>query len=60
MLVGSDAEDVASETWLQIARNLRSFDTGGGDGFRRGLEETIAWFSQPANLGRYSPDRYVL
>jgi RNA polymerase sigma-70 factor (ECF subfamily) len=34
VLVGPDAEDVASETWLQIARNLRSFDTGGGDGFR--------------------------
>jgi RNA polymerase sigma-70 factor (ECF subfamily) len=31
-LVGTDAEDVASETWLQIARDLRSFD--GGPGFR--------------------------
>ncbi|MFC4110567.1 RNA polymerase sigma factor [Micromonospora zhanjiangensis] len=31
-LVGADAEDVASETWLQIARDLRSFD--GGQGFR--------------------------
>lgn len=27
-LVGADAEDVASETWLQIARDLRSFDGG--------------------------------
>lgn len=33
---------------------------GGGDGFRRGLKETIDWFSQPANLARYSPDRYAL
>jgi RNA polymerase sigma-70 factor (ECF subfamily) len=31
-LVGADAEDVASETWLQIARDLGSFD--GGPGFR--------------------------
>ena len=33
---------------------------GGGDGFRRGLSETIAWFSDPANLARYKTDRYVL
>jgi RNA polymerase sigma-70 factor, ECF subfamily len=32
-LVGDDAEDVASETWLQITRDLHSFD-GDGDGFR--------------------------
>jgi RNA polymerase sigma-70 factor (ECF subfamily) len=32
-LVGADAEDVASETWLQVARNLESFE-GDGDGFR--------------------------
>jgi RNA polymerase sigma-70 factor (ECF subfamily) len=31
-LVGDDAEDVASETWLQIARDLASF--GGTSGFR--------------------------
>jgi RNA polymerase sigma-70 factor (ECF subfamily) len=31
-LVGDDAEDVASETWLQIARDLRSFR--GSEGFR--------------------------
>jgi RNA polymerase sigma-70 factor (ECF subfamily) len=31
-LVGEDAEDVASETWLQIARDLRSFR--GKEGFR--------------------------
>lgn len=33
---------------------------GGGDGFRRGLRETIDWFSDPANLARYKTDRYVL
>ncbi|MCW2638278.1 MAG: polymerase, sigma-24 subunit, subfamily, partial [Dactylosporangium sp.] len=31
-LVGDDAEDVASESWLQIARDLRSFR--GKEGFR--------------------------
>jgi RNA polymerase sigma-70 factor (ECF subfamily) len=32
-LVGDDAEDVASETWLQVARDLASF-TGNHDDFR--------------------------
>ncbi len=32
-LVGADAEDVTSEAWLQIARDLRSF-RGDLDGFR--------------------------
>jgi RNA polymerase sigma-70 factor, ECF subfamily len=32
-LVGDDAEDVASETWLQVSRDLTSF-TGDHDGFR--------------------------
>ena len=32
-LVGDDAEDVASETWLQVARDLASF-SGDHDGFR--------------------------
>jgi RNA polymerase sigma-70 factor (ECF subfamily) len=40
VLVGDDAEDVASEAWLQIARDLRSF-TGDWDGFR-GWTATIA------------------
>lgn len=43
VLVGGraeDAEDIASETWLQIARDLRSFH-GDGDGFR-GWAATIA------------------
>jgi len=39
-LVGDDAEDVASETWLQIARDLRSF-RGDYDNFR-GWAATIA------------------
>jgi RNA polymerase sigma-70 factor (ECF subfamily) len=39
-LVGNDAEDVASETWLQVARDLAEF-TGDADGFR-GWVATIA------------------
>lgn len=39
-LVGADAEDVASEAWLQIARDLGSF-SGDSDGFR-GWTATIA------------------
>jgi RNA polymerase sigma-70 factor, ECF subfamily len=39
-LVGDDAEDVASETWLQVARDLAGF-TGDADGFR-GWVATIA------------------
>ncbi|GIH07642.1 RNA polymerase sigma24 factor [Rhizocola hellebori] len=34
LLVGADAEDVASETWLQVVRDLSSFK-GDGLGFRR-------------------------
>lgn len=40
VLVGEDAEDVASEAWLQIARDLRTF-SGDWDGFR-GWTATIA------------------
>jgi RNA polymerase sigma-70 factor (ECF subfamily) len=39
-LVGDDAEDLASETWLQIARDIRSFRDEGA-GFR-GWAVTIA------------------
>jgi RNA polymerase sigma-70 factor (ECF subfamily) len=40
VVVGDDAEDVASEAWLQIARDLAKFH-GGADGFR-GWCTTIA------------------
>jgi len=33
---------------------------GGGEGFRRGLAETIAWFSEPSNLASYKSDIYNL
>ena len=31
---------------------------GGLDGLRRGLEKTVAWFLDPANLARYKADIY--
>ena len=40
VLAGQDAEDIASETWLQVTRDLASF-TGSYDGFR-GWAATIA------------------
>lgn len=40
VMVGNDAEDVASETWLHIAKGLRGF-SGDSDGFR-GWSATIA------------------
>ena len=42
VLVGADAEDVASETWAQVCRDLSGFQ-GDGDGFR-------AW---TATIGRH-------
>ena len=33
-------------------------DHGGLDGFRRGIEKTVAWFADPDNLGQYKSDRY--
>ena len=38
---GEDAEDLASETWLQIARDIRTFRDDGSGGFR-GWAATIA------------------
>ena len=31
---------------------------GGREGFRRGLHETVAWFSKPSNLTLYKADSY--
>jgi NAD dependent epimerase/dehydratase len=32
----------------------------GLDGFRRGLESTVSWFTDPANLGRYRIGEYAV
>jgi NAD dependent epimerase/dehydratase len=31
---------------------------GGGEGFRRGIAETVDWFTKPENLSMYKADRY--
>ena len=33
---------------------------GGRDGFRRGIQQTVSWFSQAANLARYRVGTYDL
>ena len=33
---------------------------GGREGFRRGLQRTAEWFSDPANLARYRPGTYAV
>jgi dTDP-glucose 4,6-dehydratase len=35
-------------------------DYGGGEGFRRGLSETIDWFRDPAVLAGYKAGTYNL
>ena len=42
------------------ARELAGWEPqyAGRDGFRRGIEETVAWFRDPANLERYKAHRY--
>ena len=32
----------------------------GNDGFRKGLEKTIEWFSKPENNSKYKSDLYIL
>ena len=75
-LMGGDVEIVVDNQRLRPAASeverlwadsglMRSLtgwkpEYGGGEGFDRGLKETIEWFGEPANLARYRPDRYVL
>lgn len=51
-LVGDDAEDVASEAWLQVARDLQNFQ-GDYDGFR-GWVATIARHRAIDHVRRHS------
>jgi len=62
---GARVRPVASEVERLWADNAKARELcgwtpeyGGCDGFRRGLSETIAWFTDPANLAGYKPDIY--
>jgi len=49
--------------WADASKAHRVFGWdpkyGGADGLRKGLELTIRWFREPANLTKYRSDRYV-
>lgn len=55
---GSEVERLWASNAL--ARELTGWqpEYGGRDGLGRGLDETIAWFADPANLARYKTDIY--
>ena len=50
--------------WADNARARRLLgwqpEYGGREGLRRGLEKTIRWFTEPANLARFKSGRYNL
>lgn len=56
-----------SEVERLLAANERAKDLldwtpayGGLQGFRKGLEATISWFSNPENMKRYAPAKYIV
>jgi NAD dependent epimerase/dehydratase len=55
---GSEVERLWADN--RLARTLAGWspEYAGIDGLRRGLQETIAWFTDPANLGRYKAGVY--
>ena len=57
---GSEVERLWADSELMRSLTGWTPEYGGGEGFRRGLQETIDWFTDPANLARYKTDRYVL
>jgi NAD dependent epimerase/dehydratase len=55
---GSEVERLWADN--QLARELAGWepDYAGIEGLRRGLKETIDWFAEPSNLGRYKAGNY--
>jgi nucleoside-diphosphate-sugar epimerase len=55
---GSEVERLWADNTL--ARTLAGWtpEYGGIEGLRRGLKETIDWFTEPSNLGRYKAGNY--
>ena len=56
----SEVERLWADSSLMRSLTGWTPEYGEGEGFRRGLRETIDWFSEPANLARYKTDRYIL
>lgn len=57
---GSEVERLWADSSLMRALTGWAPEYGGGEGLKRGLRQTIDWICEPANLGRYKPDRYML
>jgi len=57
---GSEVDRLRADNTL--ARELTGWtpELAGPEGLREGLRRTIAWFTEPANLARYAPDRYTI
>ena len=57
---GSEVERLFGDNskLLQLTNWRPSY--GGLDGFRRGLQETVEWFTEPSNLNLYKPDKYAV
>jgi len=57
---GSEVERLCADA--SLARRLTGWspEYAGADGLRRGLLETIAWFTRPGALERYKPGQYNL
>ncbi|MBX9268147.1 NAD-dependent 4,6-dehydratase LegB [Chromobacterium violaceum] len=55
---GSEVERLWADN--RLARELAGWqpEYDGIDGLRRGLKETIDWFTEPSNLGRYKAGNY--
>ena len=54
----SEVERLFASNELAKQRMGWSPEYGGLEGLRRGLQATIAWFREPANLARYKNDIY--
>ena len=68
MLIETDEERLRPEKsevnrlWADNSKAKRLLgwepEYGGRDGFKRGLSETVEWFTNPENLKRYKADIY--
>lgn len=56
--VGSEVDRLWADNRKALARFNWKPLFGGLDGLRRGLKETIAWFSEEENIARYKAERY--